>query len=100
MSKTGGSTRGGMSFDQLCRGDVPYYACDKECLVHVTHKDTLQKAEKKLVKKIKNMFNDLQIQKDATVDKFYIGKTFVQSTKKGKINPLNPSTWRKKGISS
>ena len=99
-AKTGGSTRGGMSFDLLCRGDVPYYVCDAECLVHITHEDILHTAEEKLVKKVEDMFNDLQIQKDATVDKFYIGKTFVQSTKKGKINPLNPHTWRKGGISS
>ena len=97
---TTATTRGGMSFDLLCRGDDPYYVCDKECLVHITRKDTLRTAEEKLFKKVEDIFTDLQIQKDATVDKFYIGKTFVQSTKKGKINPINPSTWRKKGISS
>ena len=99
-AKTGATTRGGTSFDQLCRGDVLYYVCDEECLVHITHEDTLHTTEEKLVKKVEDIFTDLQIQKDATVDKFYIGKTFAQSTKRGKINPLNPHTWRKKGISS
>ena len=99
-AKTGATTRGGTSFDQLCRGDVPYYVCDEECLVHITHGDTLHTTEEKLVKKIEDIFTDLQIQKDAEVDKFYIGKTFAQSTKRGKINPLNPHTWRKGGISN
>ena len=97
---TTATTRGGTSFDLLCRGDVLYYVCDKECLVDITREDTLHIVEDKLVKKIEDIFTDLQIQKDATVDKFYIGKTFVQSTKRGKINPLNPSTWKKGGISS
>lgn len=97
---TTGATRGGISFDQLCRGNDPYYVCDTECLVHITRDDTLQKAEEKLVKKTEDIFSELEIQKDALVKKFYIGKTFVQSKKKRKINPMNPTTWRKGGISS
>ena len=99
-AKTTATTRGGMSFDLLCRGDVPYYVCDEECLVHITHEDILHTAVKKLVKKIEDIFTDLQIQKDAKVDKFYIGKTYIQTWTGRKMNPLNPNTWTKKGISS
>ena len=95
------ATRGGMSFDQLCRGESPYYVCDRVCLVELTHRDTLETAEKKLVEKIENLFLEIQIQKDVRINKFYIGKTFVQKKAKTKIlNPLNPNTWRKEGISS
>ena len=97
------ATRGGMSFDQLCRGEDPYYVCDRECLVDITHRDTLETAEKKLVEKIENLFLDLQIQKDVKINKFYIGKTYVPKSKSKKIKKLdefNPKTWRKEGISS
>ena len=99
-AKTGATTRGGTSFDRLCRGDVPYYVCDEECLVDITHEDTMHTIEEKLVKKIEDIFTDLQIQKDATVDKFYIGKTYIQTWTGRKMNPLNPNTWKKGGISS
>ncbi len=97
------ATRGGMSFDQLCRGEAPYYVCDKECLVEITHKDTLETAEKKLVEKIEKLFLDIQIQKDVRINKFYIGKTYVQKSKSKRIKNLDesdPKTWRKQGISS
>ena len=95
------ATRGGCSFEQLCNGES-YYVCDRECLVHVTQLDTLQEAEDKLTEKIDTLFQDLQIQTDKEIKMFYIGKTFVRGNKKYKrrVNPLNPLTWRKQGISS
>ena len=99
--KTGATTRGGMSFDQLCRGDqLPSYVCDRECLVDILREDTLEEAEKKLVTKIDTLFKDIEIQKEATIDKFYIGKTYVITRKHSSMDPLNPWTWRKEGISS
>ncbi len=95
------ATRGGMSFDQLCRGEAPYYVCDKECLVDITHEDTLETAEKKLVEKIEKLFIEIQIQKDVTINKFYIGKTYVRKIANAKrLDKFNPNTWIKEGISS
>ena len=101
------TTRGGISFDQLCRGDQSYYVCDKECLVHdISNEDTLQEVEDKLVKKIDENFQMIQISKDAQIEKFYIGKTYVQiASINGRyrmtaLNPTEPKTWRRKGISS
>ena len=94
------STTGGISFDQLCRGDQPYYVCDRECLVHILRKDTLKQAEKKLITNIDTLFKDIEIQKEATIDKFYIGKTYVITRKNSSMDPMNPWTWRKDGISS
>ena len=94
-------TRGGCSFDQLCRGGCRYYVCDRGYLVHITQLDTLEKAEDKLVENIENIFQDLQTQREKKITKFYIGKTFVQANQKyPKLNPLNPGSWRKGGISS
>ena len=95
------STKGGMSFEQLCRGGLaPYYVCDKECLVHdITDEDTLETAEKKLVEKIEKLFLEIQIQKDVRINKFYIGKTYIRKTENAKkLDKLNPNTWKKKGI--
>ena len=97
-AKTGASTRGGTSFYQLCKGNDKHYVCDKKFLVDITHEDTLQTAEEKLINKIEDIFTELH-QKDATVDKFYIGKTYVMTWTGRKMNPLSPTTWTKKGIS-
>ena len=95
------ATRGGMSFDQLCRGEAPYYVCDRECLVDITHRDTLETAEKKLVEKIEKLFLEIQIQKDVRINKFYIGKTYIRKTANAKkLDKFNPKTWRKEEISS
>ncbi len=98
------TTRGGISFDQLCRGDQSYYVCDKECLVHdISNEDTLQEVEDKLVKKIDENFQMIQISRDAQINKFYIGKTFVQIASINghrTLNPTEPKTWKRKGISS
>ena len=91
--------KGQKSFEYLCTVDDPNYVCDAECLVHITCTDTPQKAKEKLVKKIEDIFTELQIQKDAEVERFYIGKTFIQEKMKGKMDPLNPSTWTINGIS-
>ncbi len=96
---TAATTRGGMSYEQLCRDDQPgYYVCDRECLVHILRKDTLEQAEKKLITKIDTLFKDIEIQKEATIDKFYIGKTYVTTRKHSSMDPLNPWTWIKEGI--
>ncbi len=95
------STTGGISFDQLCRGDqLPSYVCDRECLVDILREDTLKQAEKKLITNIDTLFKDIEIQKEATIDKFYIGKTYVITRKNSSMDPMNPWTWRKDGISS
>ena len=94
------ATRGGCSFEQLYNGEC-YYVCDRECLVHVTQLDTLQKAEDKLTEKIDTLFQDLRIQTGKEIKMFYIGKTFVQANQKyTKLNQLKPDSWRKGGISS
>ena len=99
---TAATTHGGITFDQLCRGKQAYYVCDKECLVHdITHTDTLQQVEDKLVRKIEELFTEIEIQRDAKIKKFYIGKTYVQKVKRSKtVDPVNPTSWRKAGISS
>ena len=96
------TTRGGITFDQLCRGDQSYYVCDKECLVHnISNEDTLQKMEDKLVNKIEENFRAIEIGRDAKINKFYIGKTFVQKPKRSKtVIPTDPKSWTKTGISS
>ena len=99
---TAATTRGGITFDQLCRDDQPYYVCDKECLVHdISNEDTLQKMEDKLVNKIEENFRAIEIGRDAKINKFYIGKTFVQKPKRSKtVIPTDPKSWTKTGISS
>ena len=96
-----GKTRGGISFDQLCRGEDVYYVCDRECLVNITNRDTMEKAERKLVDKIESLFVAIETEKDVEIDKFYVGKTYVQQNQTSKkLEHLNPSTWEKDGIRS
>ena len=94
------ATRGGCSFQQLCNGES-YYVCDGVCLEHITQLNTIQEAEKTLTEQIDKLFQDLKIQRERDIKMFYIGKTYVQCNKKYKgVNPKNPLTWKKDGISS
>ena len=102
MTNATASTRGGMSYEQLCRGGLPSkYVCSGECLVEITREDTLETAEKKLVDNVEKLFLDIEIQRGVKIKKFYIGKTFAEQNQTcNKFDPLNPNTWRKEGISS
>ncbi len=92
--------QGGYSFDQLCSAEYePKYVYDEVCLVHILCEDTLEQATDKLVKKIDCLFNIIENRRGATINQFYIGKTYV-GTKFGAImDPMNTSTWKKDGIS-
>ena len=59
--------------------------------------------EEKIVTKLKDTINALEIGQDRKIAKFYIGKAYVlqKQTKTGfmDFDPLNPDTWRKDDIS-
>ena len=104
---TGGSestttTRGGCSYDDLCRGSEAYYACDNS--VDISDVQTVGQAKERVVERIEEIMKDLSIQRGKQVKKFYIGKTHVHGQKiRGKgstreVKPLDPSTWNKGGI--
>ncbi len=83
-----------MTFDQLCKGEVVHYVCDSYCLVDdITSADTLETAKGKIVNKIDQVLPEI-----GTIDKFYIGKTYVKKKKKKTFKPLEPSSWKKTGV--
>ena len=66
---------------------------------------TIGRAKERVVERIEEIMKNLSIQRVKQVKKFYIGKTYVHGLKmRGKqhtkeVKPLDPSTWKKKGIS-
>ena len=92
------STIGGTTFDLLCRPDsVPNYACD--AVVDLRREQNLERAEEKLIDLVRNNISSLEIGTGKKVEKFYIGKTYVQKNKRCQhFDPMNHQTWKKKGI--
>lgn len=94
-------TRGGCSFDDLCRGNEAYYACDNT--VDISHVHTIGEAKVLVVERITTIMKSLSRRRKPK--KFYIGKTYVQGIKaRGKgttkeVQHNDPSTWKKEGIS-
>ena len=108
------TTVGGCNFDALCRG-AENYACDTSCLVNLsTMANSSETSEtdvavdeivKRLKEKLEDNIRELERQRDGKVTKIYIGKTFIKKRKKRgggfqQFDPMQPSTWKKNGISS
>ena len=99
------TTFGGCTLDDLHRGSKNY-VCDTSCLVNLVGKDS-NEAKKKLKKKVDEIFQDLELQTEHKIKKYYIGKTFIKPRKNPKnkkkymkFDPMDPYTWKKNGISS
>lgn len=97
-----GSQEEGCSFYELCKGESNY-VCDPGCLVELTEDYKLEKAEKKIIKKIDDIFKRMKLRTKRKVKRFYIGKTHVEKNKRlqgRRFNPRDPESWKKEGISS
>ena len=101
----GSVTFGGCTLDDLIRGSKNY-VCDASCLVNLVGKDS-NEAKEGLINKIDELFQDLELQTERRVMKYYIGKTFIKQRKRPnnrkmfvKFDPMDPYTWKKNGISS
>ena len=97
------TTFGGCTLDDLHRGSKNY-VCDASCLVNLVGKDS-NKAKEELKQKLDELFQDLELQTERRVKKYYIGKTFIKRRRKSKktfvkFDPMDPYTWKKNGISS
>ena len=99
------TTFGGCTLDDLHRGSKNY-VCDASCLVNLVGKDS-KKAKEELKDKLDELFQDLELQTERRVKKYYIGKTFIKRRRNpnsrrtfAKFDPMDPSTWKKNGISS
>lgn len=97
------TTLGGCMFEDLWRGRKSY-ACDPCCLVDLRGENDISQAEKKLIDNVHKIFTELEIQRECSIVKFYIGKTFIRRRRKPggfqTFDPMDPSTWKKNGISS
>ena len=90
------STRGGVSFDELCRGEVKSYSFN---LVDLRKKKTTQRRIDALRGKIADTLQSLQTQSEKEIESFCIGKTYAER-KTGKVfKPTDKNTWRVGGIS-
>ena len=97
------TTLGGCTFDELCNG-VENYVCDSSCLVRLERTFDVDTAVKCLCKKLEDNIQELEMN-DRVVKSFYIGKTYIKKRRKRgggfqRFDPMDPTTWRKKGISS
>ena len=99
------TTFGGCTLDDLHRGSKNY-VCDASCLVNLVGKDR-NKAKEELRHKLDELFQDLELQTERRIKKYYIGKTFIKQRRRPnnrkkfvKFDPMDPYTWKKNGISS
>ena len=93
------STVGGCTFDMLCEGDSPNYACDN--LIDLSKESrndgrapSLSQATELLIKHVKDCIQSIEIGRGRDVEQFYIGKTLTHKRKKTKFNRKDSSTWR------
>ena len=84
------STRGGCSFEDLCRGSQSY-ACDN--LINIEGL-TIRKQEDDLSEHIRECIESIEFDSGCPVEKFYIGKTHVRQRKDRAFDPTNSTTWR------
>ena len=94
------TTAGGCMFEELCNGTRCNYVCDPSCLVDLRGEENMDTAVCKLIDAVACMFRNLECARDCTVEKFYIGKTFIKRRRKTKFDVKSPYTWKKNGISS
>ena len=111
------SVRGGIPFEELCKGKKSHYSFNLVDLVEGKESENKEKMDedvKKLSKKLKDTIYDLEIgpidRKGSTIKYYYIGKTYIHRRKKKKdkygrggyqkFNHMEEHTWIKKGISS
>ena len=102
MASSTYSSYGGSSFDELCNGRS-HYACDNT--VDIRRVSSIHKAKKRILKHIDDCMKAIEIGRGTKVSQFYIGKTYIHRVKKrgggyNKIDPMDPQTWKKGGISA
>ena len=97
------STSGGTTFEALCKEEARSYACDYLLDLRRWREQGLIRTKKELINRVQEIMNSLQIEAGKGVEMFYIGKTFVRSSRRygpRKFDPMKQHTWRKNGISS
>ena len=107
MSDISRTTKGGVDYEDLLRG-AKNYACNP--VKKLTSETEVEEIKTKLIAQLEQTIEDLEsgeFLSDRTIDKVYIGKTYVQQKRKPgggkgflKFDPDDHHTWRKDGISS
>lgn len=96
------STRNGCAFEDLLNGK-PGYCCERSRLIEQKRSETADKRVQTLTKNIEDTMNEFAkfaIQ-GKEVESFAIVKTYVpKRVKKPQFDPMDPTTWIKRGISS
>lgn len=100
ISEASAITRGGCSFDELCKGCVQSYACDN--LIDITRTrdgriPTIREAEKMLLDHLDSCVQSIQTERECQLEYFYIGKTHVRKMKNRTFNHMNNATWKLDG---
>ena len=90
-----GSSRGGTTFDELCRGKVKNYSFNMADLRNLTTRERIDT----LIDKIYETIDSLELQSDREIELLCIGKTYVQARSGKTFHPTNKDTWRVSGIS-
>ena len=102
MSAYSKTTVGGADFDQLCEGAIQNYSFNP---ADIAGEKKVKRIKRKLVRQLESTVRELELQSDRTIDKIYIGKTFIQRRRNPgggfkAVDPINHHTWKKNGISS
>ena len=88
----------GCTLEQLCKGEKNY-VCDARCLVELTKGETANDQVAMLKYKVKEIFNIIERDNNKTIEKFFIGKTYVDGSYP-LFKAMDPKTWQTQGISS
>ena len=105
MSVASKTTLGGGTFEDIVKGKKTYVA-QQQCLVDLKGKTNIEDIKSTLIRHCDNTLDRLEKESLSKIEKFYVGKTFIQRRRKprGKgfitFNHMDPNTWKKNGISS
>ena len=103
---TSTTAAGCCTFDDLCSGNSPGYACDFLIDLKWSTTDgqhgvlTLSEATRNLISHVYECIRGIEKGQECKVEQFYIGKTHTHKRKKKKFKHMDHTTWRKSdGIS-
>ena len=93
--------RGGCTLAQFCQPQEPQnnYVCDRDCLVNLREIQGVNARVEALKEKVVDILD--QVRQRGQVEKFYIGKTYVDKKESAaNLDAMDPETWKKDGISN
>lgn len=95
VSTTSSASRGGISFDDLCRGTQRGYSFN---VANLSNQSFGQRTTS-LINQVESTIRDLELQSDRQIGQYCIGKTYAPALAHHTFDPNDPNTWGKRGLS-